>query len=187
MTRKGQISRDRIVEAANRLFYTHGYNQTSFADVASAVGITKGNLHYHFKSKDELLQAVIDYRLGLIGGQLEQWDRQFPAAKDRLKRFVQMLLNEAGDLVRYGCPMGSLNVELGKCQLPQRDRARQMFDLYRDWLEQVFKQLDGKDGEARSTHLLAMAQGAALLSYVYADVKLLEQECARIDEWIDAL
>lgn len=187
MTRKGQISRDRIIEAANRLFYTKGYNQASFADVAFAVGITKGNLHYHFKSKDELLQAIINYRMGFISEHLQQWDQQFPDAKDRLKRFVQMLLNEEHDIVRYGCPMGSLNVELGKCQLSLQAKAREMFDLYQDWLEKVFKQLDKKGSKSRSKHLLAMAQGAALMSYVYSDTKILKDEYKVIEDWIDSL
>ena len=187
MTRKGQISRDRIIEAANRLVYTKGFNQTSFADVAYAVGITKGNLHYHFKSKDELLEAIIKYRMGMIAEHLEQWNQQIPDAKSRLKRFVQMLLNEQQDILRYGCPMGSLNVELGKCQLPLQARAREMFELYQDWLEKVFKQLDKKGSKTRSKHLLAMAQGAALMSYVYSEAKLLKDECMLIEAWIDSL
>lgn len=187
MTSKGQISRDRIIEAANRMFYAKGYNQTSFADVALEVGITKGNLHYHFKSKEELLEAIISYRMGMISGHLAQWDQQFPDAKERLKRFVQMLLNEKDDIVRYGCPMGSLNVELGKCQLPLQAMAREMFDLYQNWLESVFKQLDRKDSKSRSKHLLAMAQGAALMGYVYSDAKILKDEHKAIVGWIDSL
>ena len=66
MSRKGQISRERIIDAANRLVYEKGFNQTSFADVANEVGITKGNLHYHFKSKDELFESIILSRLEMI-------------------------------------------------------------------------------------------------------------------------
>ena len=76
MNEKTQTSRDRIIEKANRLFYTKGYNQTSFADIAQAVGITKGNLHYHFRSKEDLLEAIIDYRMVMIAEQLSQWDAQ---------------------------------------------------------------------------------------------------------------
>lgn len=187
MTRKGQISRERIIEAANRLIYIKGYNQTSFADVANEVGITKGNLHYHFKSKDELLEAIIASRMAMISQNLAEWDRQYPDAKDRLKRFTQMMLNDGQDVVRYGCPMGSLNVELGKCQVPLRDSSREMFDLFQDWLTKIFKQMGRKDNRILSKHLLAMAQGAALMSYVYADAKILKDECKAINEWIDGL
>lgn len=183
---KGQNSRERIIEKANRLFYTKGYNQTSFADIANDVGITKGNLHYHFRSKDELLETVITYRMVLISELLAQWDKQFPDAKDKLRRFVQMLLNEEVDLVRYGCPLGSLNMELGKCQQSLQAKSREMFDLFQRWLEKTFKQLGKKDSKALSQHLLAMAQGAAVMTYVYSDAKLLKNECNNIMDWIDA-
>jgi len=187
MTRKGQISRDRIVEAANRLVYTKGYNQTSFADVSTEVGITKGNLHYHFKSKDELLEAIINYRLAIISDHLDHWNEKISEPKEKLKRFVKMLLNEERDIMRYGCPMGSLNVELGKFQQPLQARAKEMFDLYQGWLEKIFKQIDKKYSKSRSNHLLAMAQGAALMSYVYSDKKILKDESNSIEEWIDSL
>lgn len=187
MTQRGKISRDRIVAAANRLVYTKGFNQTSFADVADEVGITKGNLHYHFRSKDDLLDAIVDHRIARITKQLAQWDQEFPDARDRLGRFVQMVLNEEADLVRYGCPMGSLNVELGKCQIPLQHKAREMFDLYQAWLEKTFRQLGKKNSKSLGQHLLAMAQGAALLSYVYSDAKLLRKECKNIEQWIDSL
>lgn len=187
MTEKGQNSRGRIIEKANRLFYTKGYNQTSFADIAADVGITKGNLHYHFSSKDDLLVSVIDYRLEMITEQLSQWEEQFPDAKDRLRRFAQMLLNEQTDLVRYGCPIGSLNVELGKCQLNLKSKAKQMFDLFQRWLEKALKQLGKKNSKSLSRHLIAMAQGAALMGYVYTDSKLLKQEHKNINDWIDSL
>ena len=46
--------------AADRLFYRQGYEHTSFADIADAVRISRGNFYYHFKTKDEILDAVID-------------------------------------------------------------------------------------------------------------------------------
>ena len=49
-----KTTRDQIVEAADRLFYRQGYEHTSFADIADAVQISRGNFYYHFKSKDEI-------------------------------------------------------------------------------------------------------------------------------------
>ncbi|MCK5334822.1 MAG: TetR/AcrR family transcriptional regulator, partial [Gammaproteobacteria bacterium] len=62
MSNKKQSRREDIIAIANRLVYTKGFNQTSFADIADELGITKGNLHYHFNSKNELLQAIITFR-----------------------------------------------------------------------------------------------------------------------------
>ena len=180
-------SRERILECANRLFYTKGYNQTSFADIAQSVGITKGNLHYHYSSKEQLLEAVINYRLDMINRQFLQWNQQYPEAKAKLHRFVQMLLNEKSDLVRYGCPMGSLNVELGKHQRELQQKSRKMFDLFQHWLEQTFRQMGKQNCKSLSRHLLAMAQGAVLMAYVYDNQALLNSECKNIRQWIDSL
>lgn len=187
MSEARQANRERIIDAANRLFYIKGYNQTSFADVADEIGISKGNLHYHFRSKDDLLEAIIALRMQIIKNNLAQWDEEFPEPKDKLRRFAQMLLNEETDLVRYGCPLGSLNMELGKTQQSLRDRSRDMFDLYQQWLEKAFEQMGCKDSGKLSTHLLTMAQGTALMTYVYANGDLLKNECKKIFEWIDAL
>ena len=59
----GSSTRGQIVEAADELFYSHGFGQTSFADIAAAVQISRGNFYYHFRTKDEILDAVIDKRL----------------------------------------------------------------------------------------------------------------------------
>ena len=56
-------TRANIIDAADQLFYRQGYEHTSFADIADVVQISRGNFYYHFKSKDEILDAVINLRL----------------------------------------------------------------------------------------------------------------------------
>jgi len=184
---KGEAARQRIIDAANKLIYQQGYQATSLADVADAIGVTKGNLHYHFNSKEDLLDAVIYHRLEGISIQLQQWQQDYATPVERLKRFVQMLLNEEAQLVRFGCPMGSLNMELGKSQKSLQAKSLVMFQYYLTWLEKQFKQLDRQNGKALSQHLITMAQGAALMAYIYQDPKWLKQECKQIDSWIDSL
>ena len=58
MGSKGEEIRQRIVAAADALFYQQGYEKTSFSDIADAVGISRGNFYYHFKSKDEILETL---------------------------------------------------------------------------------------------------------------------------------
>ena len=187
MAGNSRLSREQILDTANRLVYEKGYNQTSFADVANTLGISKGNLHYHFRSKDELLNGIIDYRIQSIRNNIKQWNEEFPEARDRLKRFVTMLLNEEKALMRYGCPIGSLNMELGKAQRNLQQHSKDMFDILLEWLRKAFRQLGYKDDKAMSMHLLAMGQGASMMAHVYADSRLLKSECNKMLEWIDTL
>lgn len=56
---RGQRRRGEIVEAARRLFALHGLAGTSLADVLEAVSASKGAFYHHFRSKDDLAQAVL--------------------------------------------------------------------------------------------------------------------------------
>lgn len=69
-----KTTRDHIVEAADQLFYRQGFEHTSFSDIADAVQISRGNFYYHFKSKDEILDAVINVRLANTRKMLERWE-----------------------------------------------------------------------------------------------------------------
>lgn len=188
MIAKGQDNHQKIVDVANKLFYQRGYNQTSFAEIADAAGIPKGNFYYYFKSKDDLLAAVIDHRIQQVASMLVEWDGQYKEPKERLHRFISMLLNNEEDLVRYGCPMGSLNVELSKTQPEMQTKAKEMFGVFVDWLVRQFEAV-GHGGEARelALHFMARAQGVSLITNVYADPAFLRHEVAQINRWIDEL
>lgn len=187
MSAQTEQLRKQIINAANQLIYQQGYHATSFKHVAEALGISKGHLHYHFRSKAELLKAVVDSRLQQIDALLEDWQQQFPDPKQRLLRFVEMLHIEAQQLLRYGCPMGSLVLELGKQELELQHYANAMFERLQHFLSNALAQLEVANPKAESLHLLALGQGASMLARVYEDPVLLEAECQRMREWIEAL
>ena len=183
----GEIVRREILAAANRLFYHQGYNQASFTDIAEAAGIPRGNFYYYFKSKDDILGAVIDARVEGIRAMLAAWDAAEPDPRLRLKRFSKMILSSEKELLRYGCPMGSLNIELGKAQSALKAKAKLMFDLFIEWLTQQFAALGYKHAPQLAMDLMARAQGVAVLTQVYGDRKFLRAQLAALDAWIEAL
>jgi AcrR family transcriptional regulator len=184
---KGTANRERIIEAANTLFYQRGYNQTSFSDIAEASGLPRGNFYYYFKSKDDILAAVIAQRMDDIRAMLAEWEQAFPEPRARLKRFVQMLRNSAADVERYGCPIGSLNVELSKTQLQLQSQAGAMLELFRHWLTDQIAALGHPDANIKALHLVAAAQGISLVTNVYRDQAFLDREAAALDAWVDTL
>lgn len=179
-------TRDTIVNVANELFHRQGYNMTSIADIADQIGITKGNLQYHFRSKEDLLVTVIELRMEQMGTVFERLEQESPDPMERLKKIVKMVSGEEEGLSNYGCTIGSINVELGKYQRELQQRALQMFEQFREHIEHAFIQLGEKQAQTKSMHLLSMIQGAALMSYVYRNGELLQRECAMIIQWLDA-
>ncbi len=188
MITKSDRTRQRIIDSASRLFYRKGYNRTSFSDVVEAAGVPRGNIYYYFKTKDDILRAVIRHRLETLGQMLADWDRSLPGPYERLRRFVQLLPNSAATVAESGCPMGTLNAELGKDQPQLQSEAKAMFDLCGTWLETQFVEL-GYAGRSRALamSLIARAQGISLMAFVYADPVFLDRETNDLETWIDGL
>jgi len=58
--KKSETSRQQVLEAAMRALAERGYARTSVSDIASAAGMSKGAVHYHFESKDDLIAQVLE-------------------------------------------------------------------------------------------------------------------------------
>lgn len=184
-----KISHEQIVEKANELFYKNGYNQTSFSQLADACHIPKGNFYYHFKTKQKILDAVIEKRIEDIVNQLKGWDEESDEPMGRLLCFVNMLKRSQADIIRYGCPMGTINLELGKSQPQLQAQAAKMFELFIDWLTLQFIQLGFKreDSHFKAYYLMNQAQGAATLLYSLKDENVFKQQLTYMEDWISAL
>lgn len=180
--------RDAIVNAANVLFYEQGYEETSFTHIADRAGISRGSFYHYFKTKDEILHKVVDLRMLGVEAMLEDWSRRYETPLLRLKRYVQILRNDEKDAIRYGCPMGTLNTQLAKCNHALQPYARRMFDTFRDWLEVQFREM-GHPKKARqyALHILSRSQGISVIAQAYRDINFLRTEADTLDQWLDDL
>lgn len=185
---KGEIIRKKIIETADALFYQQGFAHTSFSDISDALGMSKGNFYYYFKTKDDILNAVIEKRREAIRQDLAQWDNSEPDPRNRLKKYITMLTASQAMIEKYGCPLGSICTELSKLHHENLNNAAELFEVYREWLEKQFKQL-GYKKEARdlSLHLLSRGQGIALITNTYSDKSFLQHEATELIRWIDNL
>ena len=188
MPKKSERTRQRIVEAANRLFYHKGYNQTSFSDVVLAAGVPRGNIYYYFRTKDEILEAAIRYRTERIAQMLDGWTGTYRTPIERLHRFIDILSDSAESIMRYGCPMGSLNTELGKDQGELQEQAENLFKVFESWLTDQFAEL-GYAGRARelALRLMSRGQGISLMAHVHDDPAFLRREKEHLGRWLDQL
>lgn len=184
---KGERTRAEIVECAKKLFYEHGFDGTSFSVIVEATGLFRGNIYHYFRTKDEILEAVVEQRLGEFRAMLTQWDAEHADPKARLLAFVAMITGRTADVLQFGCPIGSLNTELGKDRRDLQLAARSLFDLFRDWLAACLRDLGRRsDAEPMALHLLGRAQGIAVIAHAYRDAKLLRRETAMLRAWIRA-
>ncbi|CCN47529.1 putative Transcriptional regulator, TetR-like [Vibrio nigripulchritudo MADA3029] len=178
--------RQEIVEAADMLFYQNGYEYTSFADIASAVNISRGNFYYHFKSKDDILTAVIARRFENTESILEQWESASDTPEERIRSFIHILIANKTKIKQFGCPVGTLTTELSKLEHPALPDANRLFGLFKSWLIVQFEALGfQQESPTLAMHLLARSQGVATLINAFKDDEFIEFEVAQMCDWLD--
>src|SRR5262245_37171795 len=98
-----------ILDVAERLAQTRGFNGFSYADIASELGITKASLHYHYATKADLERALIDRYSRTFGDALDEITRGTDDAADKLERYVEIY----GSVLNAGriCLCGMLAAE----------------------------------------------------------------------------
>lgn len=189
MYKKGELVKQRIVQTANNLFYHQGFNQTSFTDIADELGTPKGNFYHYFKTKEEILDQVIEQRREQIYSMLKQIDAQSDSPADRIKRFLDgLLLNKTG-YCRYGSPVGSLINELGKQQDALKNASTELLRLVHDWLvaQLLSASITANDARKHARRLLARLEGTILVAHAFNDADYLTQEIDDLKQWMESL
>jgi len=180
-SKKSDTNRQKIIAAAFDLFYHQGFNQTSFSDIAEAADFPRGNFYYYFKSKDELLKEVVQYQVERIKQMIEVWDRASSEPAERLLFLAKMMEESRDDVVRYGCPLGTLTAELGKTQLGLQQEAVHMFDVLIDWVSARLNELGYADqSRILAMHVIARIQGVTTMASAYSDSAFMDYEIDNI-------
>ena len=178
--------RDRLIAAAREVIYINGVNGTSLADIAAEADVPLGNVYYYFRTKDDLVRAVIEDHLNMAQGLLSAIEAGAADPGERLKAFFGALAGDTDQIAAYGCPFGSLCMELDKSTAGPGAAA----DLMRvpiAWLERQFTAMGRQDAHDLAMEVMARYQGAALLTSTLRDPAVMATAKSRAAAWIDSL
>jgi TetR/AcrR family transcriptional repressor of nem operon len=178
--------RERLVAAACQLVHQQGVEKTTLADIAQGADVPVGNIYYYFKTKDELVAAVVDAYTSELQARLASFDRH-RTPKARLKALVRELTGQEELAAQYGCPMGTLCSELDKRDDDLERAAAELLTISVDWAEQQFRSMGRSDARDLAVALVSAYQGVALLTNTLRDPDLMTREGRRLDRWIDSL
>jgi TetR/AcrR family transcriptional regulator, transcriptional repressor for nem operon len=181
LTRKGQATRARIVEAAADLMFHRGVAGTSTEDILAAARVSNSQLYHYFADKSALVHAVIEHQADqIIDGQRPLLDELDSIAA--FQQWRDLLV----DLQRQrhcegGCPLGSLSSELAETDEPARTTLATSFDRWeapiRDGLHRMRERgqlRDDTDIEQLALGTLAALQGGLLLTQAKRDAAPLQ-------------
>jgi AcrR family transcriptional regulator len=178
--------RERLVASAGDLLHRQGVATTTLAQVADAAEVPAGNVYYYFKTKDDLVRAVIESRAEQVGAMLDSLQaRRSPAA--RLKALAHQWVEMRDLVARYGCPFGTLASELDRREDGLDREAAKPISLILDWAEDQFRQMGRRDARELAISLFSGVQGGALLANALRDPDLMTGQARHLERWIDAL
>jgi TetR/AcrR family transcriptional regulator, transcriptional repressor for nem operon len=165
---------DRILDVAEALVQTRGFNGFSYAHIADELGVTKASLHYHFRGKAELGEALIARYSERFSAALEEIDRQEASADGKLSAYAELYSGVLRG--RRMCLCGMLAAEYETLPTPIGLAIVSFFDTNHAWLSRVLAEgraartlaFDGDPGDGAQA-ILAGLEGAMLVARPYGD------------------
>ena len=164
----------RILDIAERLVQTRGFNGFSYADIAEAMNVTKASLHYHFRGKADLGKSLIQrYEKNFLAA-LAGIDAATPDPIEKLRRYAAIYGSVLQD--DRMCLCGMLAAEFGTLPESMRTEMRHYFDANERWLTGVLKQgkkektlrFAGSPAETAQA-LIGSLEGAMMIARSYGD------------------
>jgi TetR/AcrR family transcriptional regulator, transcriptional repressor for nem operon len=175
----------RILDVAERLVQTRGFNGFSYADIASELGISKAGLHYHFPGKAELGEALIGRYAARFAEALEAIDAHGGDAPAKLEAYAGIYADVLRD--RRMCLCGMLAAEYETLPEPMREAIVGFFDESEGWLAGVLEQgreegtlrLAGSASDAADA-IVGGLEGALLVARPYGDLARFRAAASRL-------
>ncbi|MGW0785507.1 TetR/AcrR family transcriptional regulator [Streptomyces sp. NPDC002913] len=179
--------RRRLTAAAAQVLHEQGVERTTLADIARAADVPVGNVYYYFKTKDELVRAALSEHSAYLDELTASLD-QLPGPRERLKGLIEAWVGRRDVAARYGCPTGTLAVELDKRADGSLDvEAGAVIRRLLDWAADQFRLLGLPDPDGLAVTLVSAYQGMSLLANALRDPDIMTREGARLLGWLDAL
>jgi TetR/AcrR family transcriptional regulator, transcriptional repressor for nem operon len=187
-------TRDRLIFTALQLFAEKGYGSTSVADVRQSADVHSGSLYHFFPGKQDLLLAVLEaYRTG-IGPMLLQpaWE----GIDDPIEKIFALLARYRKSLTttdcQYGCPIGSLALELHEPDPPVRELLARNFEA---WVTAIKDCLDAACGRLPTSlnrrelaeFILTTMEGAVMQARTYRDIKRYDNSVRQLRAYVESL
>ena len=180
---RGADTPARILDIAERLVQSRGFNGFSYADIAAEMGVTKASLHYHFPGKAELGEALIVRYAARFAEALEGIDRDGGDARERLGAYAAIY----GSVLREKrmCLCGMLAADYETLPEPMQAAVIRFFDDNEAWLVGVLErgieegtlQVAGSPQDAAQA-IVSGLEGAMLVARPYGDVQRFEAAAA---------
>jgi AcrR family transcriptional regulator len=170
MRRKSEVTQQRIIDAAYECFWRVGFTRTSLDTIAARAGVTKRTLYSYFRSKDDLLAAVMSHHNALAAQRLQRiGDRMPPDRVGLIESFFGQLSGWANATPRWsGSGFTRLAIELADLPgHPARALARRVKATTETWLAARLARARVVEPDERACEIMLLMEGAMALTLIH--------------------
>ena len=157
---KGSSARERLLEAANELFYDEGVHTVGIDRVIERAGVAKASLYNTFGSKDELVRAYLEHRHARMAARITRHVERYTDPRDRLLAVFEAQGELFAEPAFRGCAFASASAE------SPGESVSRATDEYRTWVRGLLTSLAREAGAAEperlSRQLHMLYDGASL-------------------------
>jgi len=191
--RKGELTREHIIEKAAGLFNQKGFAGASLSDIMEATGLQKGGIYRHFGSKEELALEAFSYAVRQMGERFATALQEKRGAVERLEAIIGVYVRVPLDPpVPGGCPVLSAAAESDYGADVLRGEARAALDglrrLVREVVEAGIRRGELRpeaDPEQVATVFTAALEGGILLTQLYDDPGYVRRAGDHLREYVE--
>ena len=176
MARPGTDTRERIIAAASKLFYSDGIRGVSVDAVAARAGLTKRTLYYHFRSKDDLVAAYLAARDQPNLALFKRWfDETEGGLPDKVEAIFRNLARSARHPKWKGCGFLRTSAELANMPgHPAIKIGAAHKKKFEDWLRVTFEAEGIGDGSRLARQILLLLDGSFAAVLLHRDPTYME-------------
>ncbi|MCW3052647.1 MAG: transcriptional regulator, TetR family [Chthonomonadales bacterium] len=190
--RKGEKTKERIIEQTAPLFNQRGVAGASLSDIMAATGLNKGGIYNHFESKEELALQAFDYAAQLVSDRVNRMLVDKHSGVDRLLTMAAVFCDHiVNPLIPGGCPLLNTAVESDDTNPLLRERVRQAMDRWQERIRSAVRYglATGEfraevDADVVATRFIATLEGGVMLSKLYGDPIHIERAVAFLTEYV---
>ena len=178
--------KERVIEAASRLFYFNGYNQTGINQIIAEAGVAKASMYQHFKSKEDIAVAYLK-------GRHIMWMQKLNECVDRTNHENGKVLGCFDYLTEWltevnfrGCGWQNIIADLPENHTKIFDQAVLHKNEFRDWIHNLLKKenkYNTKQAENLGDEILILIEGAIILSQIQKNdwpIKTAKRACVSL-------
>lgn len=166
-------TKTRILDVAERMTQTRGYNGFSYLDIADEIGIKTSSIHYHFKNKDDLAIALVNRTIDDHSQGFDNIEKSINLPQKRLQAVIDYFKGYVKE--QRFCLCGMMALELLTVSPKVIELVNIYFKNFENWLAKQYKAMGKTNSKALAISFLSALEGSLLFARLHNEPEVIDR------------